>query len=93
MIKSACALPNTFFFDADVRWLFRYANQYPKAIRLVSGGLIGAQTSALSPLHANVPIDVKPLVTHRFPIEEATKAFYTAADINSGSIKCQVLQD
>jgi len=77
--KSDITLPFGHLADneIDVRWLFRYANQYPKAIRLVSSGLI----------------DVKPLVTHRFDITEATKAFYTAADIKSGSIKCQVLQD
>ena len=52
----------------------RYANQYPKAIRLVSAGLI----------------DLKPLVTHRFKLEEATDAFEVAADITKGSIKVQI---
>ncbi|POW21500.1 hypothetical protein PSHT_02402, partial [Puccinia striiformis] len=54
---------------------FRYANQYPKAIKLVSRGLI----------------NVKPLVTHRFPLEEAVEAFHTSANPESGSIKVQIV--
>ena len=51
--------------------------QYPKAIRLVSGGLI----------------DVKPLVTHRLKLEEAVEAFHIAADPSSGAIKVQILDE
>jgi len=63
--------------EIDVKWQYRYANQYPKAIRLVSSGLI----------------NLKPLVTHRFPMEKAPEAFHTAADIKSGSIKCQIVDE
>lgn len=31
------------------------------------------------------------LSQHRYPLEEATKAFETAADPFSGAIKCQIL--
>lgn len=48
--------------------------QYPKAIRLIAGGLI----------------DVKPLVTHRFKLEDAVAAFYLAADPTQGAIKVQI---
>lgn len=48
--------------------------QYPKAIRLVAGGLI----------------NLKPLVTHRFKLEEAVQAFYVAADLAQGAIKVQI---
>lgn len=48
--------------------------QYPKAIRLVSGGLI----------------NLKPLVTHRFSLAEAVKAFHVAADPSQGAIKVQI---
>ncbi|WAR55232.1 hypothetical protein PtB15_4B852 [Puccinia triticina] len=61
--------------EIDLQFQFRYANQYPKAIRLVSTGLI----------------DVKPLITHRFDLAKATEAFHTAADPKSGSMKVQVV--
>ncbi|KAK8870089.1 hypothetical protein IAR55_000659 [Kwoniella newhampshirensis] len=60
--------------EIDLQFQYRYANQYPKAIRLVSGGLI----------------DLKPLVTHRFPLRDAVKAFHVAADPTQGAIKVQI---
>jgi len=61
--------------EIDVRWQYRYANQYPKAIRLVAAGLL----------------NLKPLVTHRLPLEQAVEAFEIANDITRGSIKVQIL--
>ncbi|KAI8455689.1 chaperonin 10-like protein [Phakopsora pachyrhizi] len=61
--------------EIDLQFQFRYANQYPKAIRLVSEGLI----------------ELKPLITHRFKLERAVEAFETAADLKSGSIKVQII--
>lgn len=61
--------------EIDLQFQYRYANQYPKAIRLVAGGLI----------------NVKPLVTHRFPLEEGVLAFHVAADPTQGAIKVQIL--
>jgi len=49
-------------------------SQYPKAIRLVAGRLI----------------NVKPLVTHRFALEDAVAAFHVAADPTQGAIKIQI---
>ncbi|KZO93651.1 GroES-like protein [Calocera viscosa TUFC12733] len=63
--------------EIDVKFQYRYANQYPKAIRLVSGGLL----------------NLKPLVTHRYPLEHAIDAFDTASDIKSGSIKVQIVDE
>ncbi|KAG0709366.1 chaperonin 10-like protein [Suillus ampliporus] len=60
--------------EIDVSFQYRYANQYPKAIRLVAGGLI----------------NLKPLVTHRFRLEEAVSAFHVAADPSQGAIKVQI---
>lgn len=60
--------------EIDVQFQYRYANQYPKAIRLVAGGLI----------------NLKPLVTHRFKLEEAVSAFHVAADPSQGAIKVQI---
>ncbi|CED84470.1 l-arabinitol 4-dehydrogenase [Phaffia rhodozyma] len=63
--------------EIDVKYQYRYCNQYPKAIRLVSSGLI----------------NLKSLVTHRFKLENAVEAFHTAADISSGAIKCQIIDE
>ncbi|KAJ3918723.1 L-arabinitol 4-dehydrogenase [Lentinula edodes] len=60
--------------EIDIQFQYRYANQYPKAIRLIAGGLI----------------NVKPLVTHRFALEEAVAAFHVAADPAQGAIKVQI---
>ncbi|KAF8809479.1 GroES-like protein [Phlegmacium glaucopus] len=60
--------------EIDVSFQYRYANQYPKAIRLVAGGLI----------------NIKPLVTHRFNLEDAVAAFHVAADPSQGAIKVQI---
>ena len=58
--------------EVDVRFQYRYANTWPRAIRLLEAGVLG---------------DVRKLVTHRFAIEDAVKAFETSADPKSGAIK------
>ncbi|KAJ2930853.1 hypothetical protein H1R20_g6254, partial [Candolleomyces eurysporus] len=61
--------------EIDLQFQYRYCNQYPKAIRLVAGGLI----------------NLKPLVTHRFSLEDGVSAFHVAADPSQGAIKVQIL--
>lgn len=61
--------------EVELRFQYRYANVWPKAIRLVEAGVLG---------------DVRKLVTHRFPIEDAVRAFETSADPKSGAIKVQI---
>lgn len=60
--------------EVDLQFQYRYSNTWPRAIRLVQAGLI----------------DMKKLVTHRFDIEDALKAFDTAADAKTGAIKVQI---
>ncbi len=57
--------------EIDLQFQYRYANTWPRAIRLVESGVI----------------DLKRLVTHRFDIEDAVRAFETAADPKTGAIK------
>jgi L-iditol 2-dehydrogenase len=61
--------------EVDVRFQYRYANTWPRAIRLLEAGVLG---------------DVRKLVTHRFTIEDAVSAFETSADPKSGAIKVQI---
>ncbi|XP_035015501.1 sorbitol dehydrogenase [Hippoglossus stenolepis] len=47
--------------EVDIRGVFRYCNTWPMAINMLASG----------------EVNVKPLVTHRFPLEQAAKAFET----------------
>ncbi|PGH03159.1 L-arabinitol 4-dehydrogenase [Blastomyces parvus] len=62
-------------FEIDLQYQYRYSNTWPRAIRLVRNGVI----------------DLKKLVTHRFTLEDAVKAFQTAADPKTGAIKVQIM--
>ncbi|XP_074652705.1 sorbitol dehydrogenase-like [Tubulanus polymorphus] len=57
--------------EIDIKGTFRYSNTWPTAIRMISSG----------------SVNVKPLVTHRFPIEDALVAFETARSGAGGAIK------
>jgi L-iditol 2-dehydrogenase len=61
--------------EIDLKFQYRYHDTWSKAIRLISSGVI----------------DLKPLVTHRFRLEEALQAFEIASDISQGAIKVQIL--
>ncbi|KAG5930777.1 L-arabinitol 4-dehydrogenase [Claviceps sorghi] len=60
--------------EVDIQLQYRYCNTWPRAIRLVESGVI----------------DMSRLVTHRFRLEDAVKAFETSADPKSGAIKVQI---
>lgn len=61
--------------EIDLRFQYRYRDTYPKAISLVEEGLI----------------DLKPLVTHRFKLEQGIEAFATASNPEARAIKVQIL--
>ena len=60
--------------EVDLQFQYRYCNTWPRAIRLVESGVV----------------DLAKLVTHRFDIEDAVKAFEMAADSKTGTIKVQI---
>ncbi|PWY95356.1 GroES-like protein [Aspergillus sclerotioniger CBS 115572] len=62
-------------WEIDLQYQYRYCNTWPRAIRLVKNGII----------------DLRKLVTHRFPLEDAIKAFETAANPRTGAIKVQIM--
>ncbi|KAF6722664.1 Sorbitol dehydrogenase [Oryzias melastigma] len=47
--------------EVDIRGVFRYCNTWPMAIAMLASG----------------KVNVKPLVTHRFPLQQAVQAFET----------------
>jgi L-iditol 2-dehydrogenase len=60
--------------QVDLKFINRYHHSWPVAIRLLQHGVL----------------DLKPLVTHRFPLEKAVDALKASADRNSGSIKIHI---
>jgi len=60
--------------EVDLQFQYRYANTWPRAIRLLKSGTI----------------DLTKLVTHRYTLEDAVSAFKTAADPKTGAIKVQI---
>lgn len=60
--------------EVDLKFINRYHHSWPAAIRLLQHKVI----------------DLQPLVTHRFKLEEADKALEASADRNSGSIKIHI---
>ena len=60
--------------EIDLQYQYRYANTWPRAIRLVQNGIINMDA----------------LVTHRFNMSNAVEAFKTAADPKTGAIKVQI---
>lgn len=61
--------------EVDIRGLFRYHHTYPRAIALLSSGIL----------------DIKHLVTHKYDFSDALKAFETTHDRNSGALKVQIM--
>ncbi|KAK9489702.1 chaperonin 10-like protein [Lipomyces doorenjongii] len=64
--------------EIDLRFQYRYANQWPKAIRLMNGGLVDG---------------IQHIITHRFALEDSVKAFGTSADPTSGSVKVMIVDE
>lgn len=57
--------------EVDIQLQYRYSNTWPRAIRLIENNVV----------------DLSKLVTHKFPLEDALKAFNTSADPKTGAIK------
>lgn len=64
----------TLCFQIDLKFINRYHHSWPAAMRLLSHGVL----------------DLKPLVTHRYPLEKADEALKASADRATGSIKIHI---
>ncbi|KAJ3664462.1 hypothetical protein Zmor_000025 [Zophobas morio] len=64
-------LENAILREVDIRGVFRYNNDYPAAIEMVKTG----------------KVDLKPLITHHFRIQDSGKAFHMAKTGEGNPIK------
>ncbi|CAG8898590.1 unnamed protein product [Penicillium egyptiacum] len=63
--------------EIDLRFINRYRDTWPPAVACLSGGIL----------------DLKKLVSHRFPLEKAEDALHLCADTRNGSIKVLVVDE
>ena len=63
--------------ELDVRGVFRYANVFPLSLKALEHG----------------KVDVKPLVTHRFPMARTEEAMQLVEDRADGVIKAAIVMD
>ncbi|KAL0258894.1 hypothetical protein SLS55_006398 [Diplodia seriata] len=61
----------------NLKFINRYRDTWPAGISALSGGVI----------------DVKPLISHVFTLEQAKEALELCSDLSHGSIKVQVVDD
>jgi L-iditol 2-dehydrogenase len=60
--------------EIDIKGVFRYRNTWPKTLALVASGRI----------------NVAPLITHRYTIEEAVEAFEHSMSMRDGAVKVMI---
>lgn len=68
---------NADFGQVDLKYINRYHHSWPTAINIL----------------ANNVMDLKPLITHTFKLEEADEALRASADRSSGSVKIHIVDD
>lgn len=61
--------------EIELKFINRYRDTWPAGIACLSGGIL----------------DLKPLVTHVYPLEDAVDALHLAADPKNGSIKIHIV--
>ncbi|KAF2662448.1 sorbitol dehydrogenase-like protein [Lophiostoma macrostomum CBS 122681] len=63
--------------EIDLKFINRYRDTWPAGLQCLGGGIL----------------DLKPLVTHTFPLEKALDALHMCSDLTNGSIKVQIMDD
>ncbi|KAI9493956.1 chaperonin 10-like protein [Zychaea mexicana] len=61
--------------EVDIKGIFRYCNTYATAVKMLASGII----------------DVKPLITHSYPLSDSVEAFKHVKEGRDGAIKVQII--
>lgn len=75
MDAASSSATNNQYVKIELKFINRYRDTWPAGIACLSGGIL----------------DLKPLVTHVYPLEDAVDALHFAADPKNGSIKIQIV--
>ncbi|KZM20780.1 oxidoreductase [Ascochyta rabiei] len=63
--------------EIDLKFINRYRDTWPAGLQCIAGGIV----------------DLKPLVSHTYPLEKALDALHACADLSNGSIKVQIIDE
>ncbi|KAL5116303.1 hypothetical protein ACEQ8H_005761 [Pleosporales sp. CAS-2024a] len=63
--------------EINLKFINRYRDTWPAGLQCLAGGIL----------------DLKPLVSHTFPLEKALDALHTCGDLSNGSIKVQIVDE
>ncbi|KAG9200077.1 hypothetical protein G6514_007674 [Epicoccum nigrum] len=63
--------------EIDLKFINRYRDTWPAGLQCLGGGIL----------------DLRPLVSHTFPLEKALDALHTCGDLSNGSIKVQIVDE
>ncbi|KAF2621493.1 sorbitol dehydrogenase-like protein [Macroventuria anomochaeta] len=63
--------------EINLKFINRYRDTWPAGLQCLAGGIL----------------DLKPLVSHTYPLEKALDALHTCGDLSNGSIKVQIIDE
>lgn len=63
--------------EIDLKFINRYRDTWPTGLQCLGGGIL----------------DLKPLISHTYPLESALDALHTCGDLSNGSIKVQIVDE
>lgn len=72
-----CVCVRVYVHQIELRFINRYTDTWPAAISCMSGGIV----------------DMRNLVTHTFPLENALEGLTLSSDPRKGSIKVHIVDE
>jgi L-iditol 2-dehydrogenase len=76
-VARSCSYSHPHYEQIDLKFINRYRDTWPAGLQCLGGEII----------------NLKPLVTHTYPLEKALDALHTCSDLSNGSIKVQIVDE